>query len=104
VEEGKSPALEKQRAKRRLKEAKSLGAWGERWLTEAQMAESTRAIRHAIFERDILPKWRHRLPEIAPDDLRAHCTAIVERGAPATAIHVRDIVKQIYGFAKLKGV
>ena len=26
-----------------------------------------------------------------------------ERGAPATAIHVRDIVKQIYGFAILHG-
>jgi integrase len=38
-----------------------------------------------------------------PDDLRAHCGAIAERGAPATAIHVRDIVKQIYGFAILHG-
>jgi hypothetical protein len=28
---------------------------------------------------------------------------IVDRGAPATAIHVRDIVKQIYGFAILHG-
>lgn len=37
------------------------------------------------------------------DDLRAHCAKIVERGAPATAIHVRDIVKQIYGFAILHG-
>jgi hypothetical protein len=27
----------------------------------------------------------------------------VERGAPATAIHVRDIVKQIYSFAILHG-
>jgi hypothetical protein len=35
--------------------------------------------------------------------LRAHCGAIVERGAPATAIHVRDIAKQIYGFAILHG-
>jgi integrase len=43
------------------------------------------------------------LSEIAPDDLRKHCAAIVERGAPATAIHVRDIVKQIYGFAILHG-
>ena len=29
--------------------------------------------------------------------------SIVDRGAPATAIHVRDIVKQIYGFAILHG-
>ncbi len=32
-----------------------------------------------------------------------YCAKIVERGAPATAIHVRDIVKQIYGFAILHG-
>ena len=48
--------------------------------------------------------WRNRLlTEITPDDLRAHCAKIVDRGAPATAIHVRDIVKQIYGFAILHG-
>ena len=68
------------------------------------MADSTRAMRRSIFERELLPKWRSRLlTEITPDDLRAHCGAIVERGAPATAIHVRDIVKQIYGFAILHG-
>ena len=68
------------------------------------MADSTRAMRRAIFERELLPTWRNRLlHEITPDDLRAHCAKIVERGAPATAIHVRDIVKQIYGFAILHG-
>jgi integrase len=61
-------------------------------------------MRRSIFERDLLPVWRNRLlSEITPDDLRAHCVAIVDRGAPATAIHVRDIVKQIYGFAILHG-
>ena len=102
--EGRSPAIEKQREKRRLLEAKSFGEFGEKWLIAAPMADSTRAMRRSIFERELLPVWRSRLlTEIAPDDLRAHCAAIVERGAPATAIHVRDIVKQIYGFAILHG-
>ncbi len=58
----------------------------------------------SIFERELLPVWRNRLlTEITPDDLRTHCGKIVERGAPATAIHVRDILKQIYGFAILHG-
>jgi integrase len=43
------------------------------------------------------------LSEITPDDLRAHCKSIFDRGAPATAIHVRDIVKQIYAWAILHG-
>jgi integrase len=104
VGEGRSPAIEKQREKRRLLEARSFGELGEKWLVAAPMADSTRAMRRSIFERELLPVWRRRLlNEIAPDDLRAHCAAIVERGAPATAIHVRDIVKQVYGFAILHG-
>ena len=68
------------------------------------MADSTRAMRRAIFERELKPVWRNRLlTEITPDDLRAHCAKIVERGAPATAIHVRDILKLIYAFAILHG-
>ena len=104
IADGVSPAIEKQREKRRLKEAKSFGEFGEKWLQAAPMADSTRAMRRSIFERELLPVWRNRLlTEISPDDLRAHCGMIVERGAPATAIHVRDILKQIYGFAILHG-
>jgi integrase len=104
VMEGNSPAHEKQRAKRRIKEAKNLGEFGERWLKDAPMADSTRAMRRAIFERELLPVCKNRLlHEIRPDDLRALCAKIVDRGAPATAIHVRDILKQIYGFAILHG-
>lgn len=104
IKEGRSPAIEKQRDKRRLLEAKSFGELGQKWLTAATMADSTRAMRRSIFERELLPKWRNRLlTEITPADLRAHCGSIVERGAPATAIHVRDIVKRIYGFAILHG-
>ena len=52
IQEGRSPAQEKQRDKRRLKEAKSFGEFGERWFQEARMADSTKAMRRAIFERD----------------------------------------------------
>jgi integrase len=104
VAEARSPAQEKQREKRRLKEARSFSQFGERWFEEAPMADSTRSMRRAIFDRDITPVWRNRLlTEITPDDLRALCMKVKERGAPATAIHVRDIVKQIYGFAVLHG-
>ena len=104
VSEGLSPAQEKQRQKRRIKEAKSFGEFGEKWLEKSPMAESTRSMRRAIFERELLTVWKRRLlTEILPDDLRALCGKIVDRGAPATAIHVRDIVKQIYSFAILHG-
>lgn len=104
VAEGRSPAQEKQREKRHLKEAKSFGEFGERWFKESPMADSTRAMRRTIFDRDIAPVWKNRLlNEVSPDDLRALCAKVKDRGAPATAVHVRDIVKQIFGFAVLHG-
>ena len=104
VAEGRSPAQEKQREKRRLSDAQTFGGVGKRWFKEARMAESTHSMRKAIYDRDILPSWKNRLlAEIRPDDLRALCIKVKDRGAPATAVHVRDIVKQIYGFAILHG-
>jgi len=104
VSEGRSPAQAKLREKRKLAVSQNFGAVGKRWFKDAWMAESTRSMRRAIFDRDIVPVWKNRLlTEITADDLRALCLKVKERGAPATAIHVRDIVKQIYGFAILHG-
>jgi integrase len=104
ISEGRSPAQEKQHDKRRLKEAKRFGEFGEKWFEESRMADSTKAMRRTIYERDILPTFRNRLlTEITPDDLRTMCGKVKERGAPATAVHVRDIVKQIFAFAILHG-
>ncbi len=104
VAQGDSPALEKQRAKRRLTAARTFGEMTERWLADARMADSTRAMRKHIIDRDILPVFQNRkLKEVTPDDLWALCNKVKARGAPATAIHVRDIVKQVYAFAILHG-
>lgn len=104
VAEGKSPAQEKQRAKRRRLTIATFGDAGKDWFKNAAMADSTRSMRKVIFDRDILPIWQKRLlTEITPDDLRELCTKVKNRGAPATAIHVRDIVKQIYGHVILNG-
>ena len=68
------------------------------------MADSTRSMRRSVYERDILPTFRNRLlSKITPDDLRAVCAKVKERGAPATAIHVREVVKLVYAFAILHG-
>lgn len=104
VSEGRSPAQEKQRKKRQLLEARSFGHFGERWLQEARMAESTRAMRAVILNRDVLPTLKKRLvAEVKSDDVRQLCSKVRDRGAPATAIHVRDIVRQVFAFAILHG-
>jgi integrase len=104
VRQGRSPTIEKQREKRRLARAKTFGEFAAQWLKDARMADTTRSMRKSILERDIKPVFESRmLCEISADDLRALCQRIKGRGAPATAAHVRDIVKQIYAFANLHG-
>ena len=104
VAEGKSPAHEKQREKRRLTAAKNSVDMPVRWLADAKMADSTRAMRKSIVDRDILPVFQNRLlTEIQAEDLRALCNKVKERGAPATAVQIRDIVKQVYVYAIAHG-
>lgn len=95
VAAGKSPAKEKAQNKARVKDAETFGAWAEKWLRGYQMAESTRDMHRSVYERDLKPKFgNQKLIEIIHEDLRALTDAIVERGAPATAVHVREIVMQ----------
>lgn len=104
VKDGQSPAQEKQREKRRLSDAQNFGEFAEAYFKDSKMADTTRAMRRHVFDRDIAPAWKKRLlVEITPEDLRGLCKKVKDRGAPATAIHVRDIVKQIFGFAILHG-
>jgi integrase len=102
--DGTSPALQKQREKGRGPETQTFSDHATRWLYGATMAKSTRSIRKSVLDRDILPDFKKRLlSEIHGEDLRALCMRVKARGAPATAVQIRDIVKQIYGYANLHG-
>jgi len=68
------------------------------------MADSTRDMRRSVYERDLKAKFGNlELTEITHEDLRALTGAIVERGAPATAVHAREIVYQVYRWAIERG-
>ncbi|MGE8224799.1 MAG: tyrosine-type recombinase/integrase [Stenotrophomonas sp.] len=102
--EGTSPALQKQREKARGPETQTFSDHANRWLYGATMAESTRSMRKSVLDRDILPAFEKRLlSEIHGEDLRSLCMRVKARGAPATAVQIRDIVKQIYGYANTHG-
>lgn len=104
VADGKSPAKEKARDKARVKGAETFGAWAEKWLRGYQMADSTRDMRRSIYVRELETKFgNQKLTEITHEDLRALTDAIVERGAPATAVHAREIVLQVYRWATERG-
>ncbi len=46
----------------------------DKWMADARMADSTKAMRKHIVDRDILPVFQNRqLNKITADDLRALC-------------------------------
>ncbi|QBH20805.1 site-specific integrase [Alcaligenes faecalis] len=101
---GTSPARQKARVKQRMGEMGTFGAWAKRWLEEYAMAESTRDMRRSVYLRELEPKFgRLKMPEITPEDIRILCGEIVDRGAPATAVHVREIVMLVFRFAIERG-
>jgi len=101
---GISPAQEKQREKSRLAEAQTFGEYTKRWLDEHRMADSTKAMRKTVIDRDILTVFQNRrMAEIGPEDLRALCAKIKGRGAPATAVIAREIVKLVFAYAAMHG-
>ena len=104
VAAGKSPAREKARDKARVKDAETFGAWAEKWLRGYQMADSTRDMRKSVYTRELKKRFgNHKLAEITHEDLRALTDAIVDRGAPATAVHAREVVLQVYRWAIERG-
>lgn len=104
IADGKSPAREKSREKARLDAGETFGAWAEKWLQIHQMADSTRDMRRSVYVRDVKPKFEKvKLTEITHEDVRAMADTIVTRGAPATAVHAREIVMLVFRFAILKG-
>lgn len=61
-------------------------------------------MRRSVFARDLKePFGRLKMGEISHEDLRALCDKIVARGAPATAIHAREIVQLVYRYALERG-
>ena len=99
VSEGISPASEKRAERNQIRNADRFCAFAEKYL-----ADSTKALRIATYERDIKNTFGNRLmTEITTDEIRSHCEKIKDRGAPSTAIFVRDLIANIYRYAIQRG-
>lgn len=104
LESGVSPARRKLRERKAMAAEDSFGVWAKLWFEKYQMAESTRDMRRSIYDRDLEDAFgRLKMSEITHDDLRTLCDKIVDRGAPAVAIHARDIVAGVFKFANERG-
>lgn len=74
------------------------------FLNDAQYADSTRAMKEAIIEKEIYPVFGNlQLEEITTPRLRALCEKIKDRGAKATALQVREIVGSVFTYAIDRG-
>ena len=83
--------------RRRSGRGRKSGCAATRWLTPPE----TCAVQ---YERELKPKFSNqKLVEITHEDLRALTDAIVERGAPATAVHAREVVLQVFRWAIERG-
>ena len=81
ISAGKSPAREKARAKNRDKDAKTFDDWAQAWLRGYEMADSTRDMRRACYDRELKGPFGNKLlTEITHDDLRDLTDKIVARG------------------------
>ncbi|MEH6433869.1 tyrosine-type recombinase/integrase [Massilia sp. DD77] len=101
---GRSPARQKAAVRDKKRDENSFAEWADEWLDRYMMAESTRDMRRSVYERDLRgPFGKLKLDEITSDELRRLCDRIVERGAPATAVHAREIVMLVYRYARDRG-
>lgn len=104
IADGKSPAREKARERERDKESQTFDDWAQAWLRGHEMADSTRDMRNATYQRELQKSLGSKLlAEISHEDLRRLTEKIVERGAPATAVHAREIVMMVFRWAIERG-
>ena len=105
VSSGLSPAIKKQRVRKEVSAALDFNAYEKEWRKTWSIAESTRALRVSILDKEVLPRFgRRTLSEITHNDLRSLCEEIRDRGAPSTAVNVRQLVGNVFEFAIDRGV
>lgn len=105
VEQGESPSRAKVEKRVEAAEALTFGKWAEKYFAEADLAESTKAMRKSVYDRNLATEFgRLKLEEITPVRLMARCEKIKERGAAAPAVHAREIVLQVFRFIQARGL
>lgn len=104
LDAGQSPAAAKRDGIMQIKGADNFADYTVAYMKHVRLADSTRAMKQAVIDRDILPMLGKKLlHEITTPMLRALCDKIVDRGARATGIQVREIVGAVFAHAIDRG-
>lgn len=105
LDEGRSPAAEKQVEKQVERELaladNSVASFAHFWFAEVVETanKDPRNIKRYI-EKDIIPVLgTKQLSEITPSDILALCDRIKKRGADQSALVVRNVLKRMYAYA-----
>lgn len=101
---GQSPAAAKRDGIKQSKNGDTFAVHTDRYMQHATLAPSTRELKRAIIDRDLIPVLGNKLmSEITTAMVLSMCDKIVERGGNATAVRAREIVSSVYRHANDRG-
>ncbi|EOK6445295.1 tyrosine-type recombinase/integrase [Escherichia coli] len=101
---GQSPAAAKRDGIKKIRGAETFAVHTDSYMKHVILAESTRAMKQALIDRDILPVLGNKMmTEITTSMVRDLCDRIVERGGRATAVQAREIISSVYRHANDRG-
>lgn len=101
---GQSPAAAKRDGIKRIRGAETFAVHTDSFMKHVALAESTRDMKQAVIDRDIMPVLGNKLmSEITTASVRELCDRIVERGGRATAVQAREIISSVYRHANDRG-
>ena len=101
---GQSPAAAKRDGIKNIRGAETFAVHTDSYMKHVILADSTRAMKQAVIDRDILPVLGNKMmTEITTSMVRDLCDRIVERGGRATAVQAREIISSVYRHANDRG-
>lgn len=101
---GQSPATAKRDGIKKIRGAETFAVHTDSYMKHVILADSTRAMKQAVIDRDILPVLGNKMmAEITTSMVRDLCDRIVERGGRATAVQAREIISSVYRHANDRG-
>ncbi|EOT9482393.1 tyrosine-type recombinase/integrase [Escherichia coli] len=101
---GQSPAAAKRDGIKKIRGAETFAVHTDSYMKHVILADSTRAMKQAVIDRDILPVLGNKMmTEITTSMVRDLCDRIVERGGRATAVQAREIISSVYRHSNDRG-
>lgn len=101
---GQSPAAAKRDGIKKIRGAETFAVHTDSYMKHVILADSTRAMKQAVIDRDILPVLGNKMmAEITTSMVRDLCDRIVERGGRSNSSAGQEIISSVYRHANDRG-